>query len=89
MPSACKARKGSPAEHTTRCALEPDCVATGFGLMADESFYSFDTAGNELALAYFKTTERTDNHLVEVLGRVEGNLIRVEKIVAVEQTTQR
>ncbi len=74
MPVACKDRKaGGIVAHTTVCALEPDCIETGFGLWTEEAFTKFDTQGNELALKYFRSTHREDNHKVRVIG----NLARI------------
>ena len=85
MPVACKDRKaGGGKDHTTVCALEPDCVETGFGLWTEEAFTKFDTQGNELALKYFRSTHREDQHKVRVIGDLAGDILQVKEIVPVE-----
>ena len=41
MPTACKSREaeGGPEVHTTECALELECVVTGYGLWVDGKFF--------------------------------------------------
>ncbi len=77
MPEACKSRReSSPEEHTTRCALEPECIASGFGLLVDAQFFRFDAKGQEMAKSYFETTKKVDEHKVEVVGDVVGEELR-------------
>lgn len=82
MPTACKSREaeGGPETHTTRCALEPDCVATGFGLWVDGAFLEFDDEGDEVALEYFHQTTKSDHHLVTVTGDFSGAEVHVEAL---------
>ncbi len=49
MPTACKSRKaeGGPEAHTTECALELECVVTGYGLWIDGDFFEFDDEGDQ------------------------------------------
>ena len=85
MPVVCKDRKsGSGADHTTECALKPDCIESGFGLWTKDSFTPFDTQGNDLALKYFKMTHREDNHRVLVTGNLEGSILQVMELVPLE-----
>lgn len=86
MPTACKSREdGGPKEHTTECALEPDCVASGFGLwIAEDEFLEFDARGDDLALRYFKETKKIDNHRVEVAGDFSGTEVKVKEIKPID-----
>lgn len=80
IPSQCQPREGMslpdgpydawPAPHTTRCALEPGCIESGYGLwvIEEEVFYRFDRAGQRLALDYFRSTERTSYNKVAITG---------------------
>ena len=79
MPEACKERSESgPGEHTAECALKPDCISSGFGLLVGKEFFRFDAKGQEMAKAYFETTKKVDEHKVEVVGDVVGEELRVE-----------
>ena len=85
MPTACSDRKGGSAEdHTTECALEKECVASGFGLWVEGHFQKFDPRGHELALEYFKQAHRESNHKVRVVGDFTGSTIQVESLEAIE-----
>ena len=80
IPSQCQPREGAkrpdgpydewPAPHTTKCALRDACIASGYGLwvMDEKTFYRFDAAGHDLALEYFRTTQRTSYNKVEIVG---------------------
>ena len=70
MPTACKSREaeGGPEAHTTECALELECVVTGYGLWVDGEFFEFDRDGDQIALKYFRETTKKDHHLVRVVG---------------------
>jgi hypothetical protein len=85
MPFACSAREGSgPETHTTACALEKECVASGFGLLVDGRFLAFDDAGDAIAKRYFETTTRKDGHWVTVAGDFGGDEVHVVSIAPVE-----
>ena len=80
IPSQCQPTEGAtrpkgpydewPAPHTTECALEEACIASGYGLwvMEEKAFYRLDEAAHELALDYFRTTQRTSYNKVEIVG---------------------
>lgn len=82
MPTACKSRKaeGGPEAHTTRCALELECVVTGYGLWIDGDFFEFDDEGDQLALKYFRETKKADHHLVKVVGDFSGDEVHVKSL---------
>jgi len=44
----------------------------------------FDSQGNELALKYFRSTHREDQHKVRVFGDLAGDILQVKEIVPVE-----
>ena len=79
IPSQCKPEEGVkpepkgstdawPAPHTTECALQPACIASGYGLWVQDRFYRLDEAGQERALEYFRTTKRTSYNKVRLTG---------------------
>jgi hypothetical protein len=82
MPAGCKSReeKGGPEAHTTKCALELECVVTGYGLYVDGNFLEFDDEGDQLALKYFRATTKSDHHLVKVVGDFSGPEVRVTSL---------
>jgi hypothetical protein len=88
MPTGCKKErevKGGPEAHTTKCALELECVVTGYGLWADGEFFEFDDEGDQLALKYFRGTTKSDRHLVKVVGDFSGEEVVVTTLEPVSQ----
>ncbi len=78
MPAGCKSReKEGPEVHTTKCALELECVVTGYGLWVEGNFFEFDDEGDQLALKYFRETTKSDQHLVKVVGDFSGEEVHV------------
>ncbi len=75
-----KVRKHGPV-----CALMESCKQSGFGLILDGKFLSFDEAGNKMALAIFQKTESQSNIQVDVTGDFSGNKVRVKSIVESNQ----
>ena len=85
MPVACDKRDPDRGpSHTTVCALEPDCVERGFGLWTAEKLTKFDARGNQLALSYFKSTHRENDHKIRVLGDLVGDVLQVRELVPIE-----
>ncbi|HXV64479.1 MAG TPA: hypothetical protein VEK15_27525 [Vicinamibacteria bacterium] len=82
MPTACKSREaeGGPEVHTTECALELECVVTGYGLWVDGEFFEFDDDGDQIALKYFRETTKKDHHLVSVTGEFGDVEVDVETL---------
>lgn len=82
MPTACQSREaeGGPEAHTTKCALELQCVVTGYGLLIDGKFFELDDEGDQLALKYFQETKKEDHHLVKVVGDFSGEEVHVESL---------
>lgn len=94
IPSQCQPREGGarpsgpyddwPAPHTTKCALEDACIASGYGLWSEGRFYRFDEKGQALALEYFKSTRRTSYHKLEVLGEFDEKAVAVKGLEPVD-----
>ncbi len=72
---------GFAAKHDVKCALEADCMKSGYGVYtADGKFLTFDAAGNTKAVAALKATKKVDNLKVSVMGDVTGSTIKVSKV---------
>jgi hypothetical protein len=74
-----------PEKHTAACLKEPQCVASGFGIMIkgkDDkyAFTKFDKKGAELALDLINKTRKKDAVMVEVTGQMKAGVINVETI---------
>jgi hypothetical protein len=83
MCSADAVKKGQKfaMSHDTKCALEPSCQKTGYGIFtADNKFLMLDSAGNAKAVAALKTTKKIDNLQVTVEGDVQGDTIKVSSL---------
>ena len=83
MCSMKAAKEGQPAavSHTTKCALEPPCQGSGFGVFtSDNKFIALDAEGNTKALAALKATKKTDNLRVTVNGEIQGDIIKVASL---------
>jgi uncharacterized protein YejL (UPF0352 family) len=75
-----------PEKHSVACLKEPQCVASGYGILTkgnDETFtfHKFDKKGNELALELIKKTQKKDSLSVKVLGQMKEGILNVESIV--------
>jgi hypothetical protein len=75
-----------PEKHSVACLKEPQCVASGFGIMIKGmndkyAFTKFDKKGDELALALINKTQKKDSLMVEVTGQMKDGVINVESIV--------
>ena len=78
---AVKQGQSFAAAHDVKCALEPPCQKSGYGVFtADNKFLSLDAAGNEKAAAALKATKKTDNLKVTVDGDVQGDTIKVASL---------
>ncbi len=83
MCSAAAVKQGQAfaTKHDTKCALEPDCQKTGYGVFtADDVFIALDAAGNAKAAAALKATKKIDNLRVTVEGDVTGDTIKVSSL---------
>lgn len=75
-----------PEKHSVGCLKEPQCVASGYGLLTkgkDDTytFHKFDENGNKLALQLIKKTKKKDSLAVKVSGQLKEGVINVETIV--------
>jgi hypothetical protein len=80
MCSSTAVQKGQSfaMSHDTKCALEPSCQKTGYGVFtADNKFIALDAAGNAKAAAALRATKKTDHLMVTVDGDVQGDMIKV------------
>jgi hypothetical protein len=88
LPAACTSSRESKSAaegHTTKCALETECIAKGYGLFVDGKFLPFDDAGDKTALKYFQETKQPDRHLVRVTGDFSGDEVRVTTLESLSQ----
>ena len=67
-------------KHTSDCALEDHCQASGYGLVIDGKFHKFTAAGDTLALSYLNKTKRENDIYVSVMGTAKGDQIDVTSI---------
>jgi hypothetical protein len=62
-------------------ALKPESQRTGYGVYTyDQGFLAFDPAGNQKALALLRSTKKTDDLRIEVVGEITGKTIKVSEI---------
>jgi hypothetical protein len=62
-------------------ALKPESQRTGYGIYTyDQGFLAFDPAGNQKALALLRSTKKTDDLRIEVVGEIAGKTIKVSQI---------
>jgi ABC-type branched-subunit amino acid transport system substrate-binding protein len=66
--------------HTKDCALQPACEASGYGLMSHGKFIKFDEKGDKLAAEYLNKTKKEKDLWVDVKGRMDGTMMKVESI---------
>ena len=69
--------------HTTSCALMPDCKGAGFAVYSDGKLYKLDEAGNKMALEILEDTKSEKGLRVAVEGTLEGDTIHVTKLTEV------
>lgn len=75
--------KADPDKHPTSCLLK--CAGSGYGIQtADGTYVKFDDAGNKLALAELKRTDKKDHIRVNVTGEQKGDVIQVASLKLVE-----
>ncbi len=67
--------------HTREDALKPDSQKSGYGVFTwDNKFYSFDEAGNRMALEALKASKKLDDLEVEITGEIQGDKIKVASL---------
>jgi len=78
---AVKQGQSFAAAHDAKCALQPPCQKSGYGVFtSDNRFLSLDAAGNAKAFAALKATKKTDNLIVTVDGDIQGDMIKVASL---------
>ena len=71
--------KADPDKHTKQCAMQ--CSKGGYGLLtSDGTYLKFDESGNEKALSALKASEKTDHLRATVVGKRDGESVKVESI---------
>ena len=69
------------AMHKRDCALMPDCVKSGYGIVtADNKFLAFDAEGNKRAERAVRASKKTDDIRVKVTGEQSGDTIQVKNL---------
>ncbi len=82
----CASQHGAEGEkfgvkHGRDCALMPDCVKSGYGVLtADGKFLKFDAEGDKRAQAALKSSKKKDNLTVTVTGTQEGDTLQVTSL---------
>ena len=72
---------GYAIKHENSCNLMPGCMKTGYSLMtADKKAIKLDKKGIEEATALVKSTKKTSDLRVTVLGKMEGQTLAVSSI---------
>ena len=77
------------AKHTKSCALEESCMESGFGLISEGKWYKFDDAGDKLAIAWLKKTDKKNDLMVEVRGTHDGDVLNVASLKEVKASTMK
>jgi hypothetical protein len=67
-------------ESPTSCAKMESCVKSGFGIYSGGKYTKFDEKGNALAKAALEKTKKDKGAKFEVIGKVTGDKMTVEKI---------
>jgi hypothetical protein len=68
------------AKHTKQCALEGECVRSGYGIFADGQWFPFDAKGNEVAKALIEKTQKQDHIKMTVEGIKHDGKILVQSL---------
>ena len=69
------------AMHKRDCALMPDCVKSGYGVVtADNRFIALDAEGNKKAEKALRASKKTDDIRVKVTGEESGDAIQVKTL---------
>ena len=69
------------AMHKKDCALMPDCVKSGYGVVtADNRFIALDAEGNKKAEQALRASKKTDNIRVKLTGEQSGDTFQVKSV---------
>ncbi|MBI3666212.1 MAG: hypothetical protein HY236_08320 [Acidobacteria bacterium] len=67
--------------HKRDCALMPDCVKSGYGVVtADNKFLALDAEGNKKAEHALRASKKADDIRVKVTGSESGDTIHVKTL---------
>ena len=66
--------------HPTACATMPNCMKSGYSLVADGKQYKLDEDGNKKIMSLLKGTKTKKGLVVAVEGTVEGETLHVKKV---------
>ncbi len=75
---------GAAKKHTKACASMPKCAGSGYGVVSENKFYTFDDKGNEMAKELLNSTKKDDSLSIEVVGTLDGDKITVESLKEAE-----
>jgi hypothetical protein len=70
--------------HPTACATMPNCMKSGYSVVADGTQYKLDEEGNKKVIALLKGGKSKKGLAVIVEGTMEGETLRVKKVALVE-----
>jgi hypothetical protein len=66
------------SKHTRFCALEENCLASGYGILLKNGKYIlFDTSGNKKAVELLRKTPKKNDLMVEIMGERLGEKINI------------
>ncbi len=69
------------AMHKRDCALMPDCVKSGYGVVtADNKLIALDAAGNQKAEKAVRASKKTDDIRVKITGEESGDTFQVKTL---------
>jgi len=89
IDNACSARAAGEngaekvKSHTVKCAMMPPCAKSGYAVYADGKLYKLDEEGNKKAADILKNTKAEKGVQVSVEGNLDGDTLKVTKIVEV------
>lgn len=67
--------------HTRSCALMPDCVKSGYGVITSgNKFIALDAEGNKKAEKALKASKKQDGIRVKVTGERKGEVFAVKAL---------
>jgi hypothetical protein len=66
------------ARHTKACALNEECAASGYGIMAEGKWVKFDARGDSLAKKAITASRRERGHYFEVTGVMRAERLAVQ-----------
>ncbi len=91
VDKACSARHAkapdpmvAAAGHTKKCALMPNCTASGFGVFADGKFVEFDASGNDMAKAKLEASKKESGAKFKIEGTLADSKLVVKSITELE-----